>query len=181
MKRVSRENFDERQKAFIETFKGSVRTISSQTDVILGAKDIHSRHLVATDAYARLVGLARGADVADRLDRDKPCEGTAQFADCYVREDQELLHHSGIEWKKSVLNVHEYDHGIDALVFEKYLLKHNASRSILRTVYTARRIKVAELLFLVPELFSGGWSGIQHRECQQARKRGKCQAHGLRA
>ncbi|WDD90708.1 hypothetical protein Bsp3421_000576 (plasmid) [Burkholderia sp. FERM BP-3421] len=150
MRLVSPEHFDAAQKVLVETFKESVRTISSQTDVVLGVKDIHSRHLSATDAFARLVGLSCGLDVAGRTDRDMPCEGTAQFADCYVREDQELLRQPDLHQKKSILNVHEYSHGIDALVFEKYALKQVATESALGVVYAAHKIELSRFLALVP-------------------------------
>ncbi|CAB3769234.1 helix-turn-helix transcriptional regulator [Paraburkholderia humisilvae] len=151
MKLVSQENFSSSQKRFIESVKDSVNFISSQTDLVLGIKDIRSRHVIATDAYARLVGLLHGTDVTDRLDRDMPCDGTVQFADCYVREDQELLHHPDFNRKKAVLNVHEYSHGIDALIFEKYLLKHHVSDSIVGIIYTASRIGISKFLSLAPD------------------------------
>lgn len=150
MKLVSQAHFDVAQKEFVENFRNSVNSISSQTDIILGAKDIHSRHIVATDAYARLVALTRGSDVADRLDSDMPCEGTAKFADCYVREDQELLHQTDYDHKKSILNIHEYAHGIDALLFQKSLLIHYPSASILGTIYTGYKIEISRFLTLVP-------------------------------
>ncbi|MCK4120527.1 helix-turn-helix transcriptional regulator [Ralstonia nicotianae] len=150
MKLVSPENFGVEQKNFVEKFKDSVKILSSQTDIVFGAKDVNSRHLIATDAYARLVGLSRGVDVVNRFDRDMPCEGTAQFADCYVEEDQELLRHADINQTKLFLNVHEYSNGIDAFVFEKILLKHIDSRSILGVIYSAHRIEISSFLNLVP-------------------------------
>jgi len=148
---VSPESFNVEQRRFIDSVKDSVGMISLQTDLVFGIKDIHSRHIAATDAYGRLVGLARGADVAGRLDRDMPCEGTAQFADCYVREDQELLRQPGTTQTKLVLNIHEYSHGVDALLFEKYLLKHPATKSTLGTIYTARKFEVSRFISFLPD------------------------------
>jgi hypothetical protein len=150
MKLVAPENFNFEQQMFVDSVQNAISMILSQTDLVFGIKDIHSRHIAATDAYGRLVGLVRGSDVAGRLDRDMPCDGTAQFADCYVREDQELLHQIGPSQTKSILNIHEYSHGIDALIFEKYLLKHNASKSVLGIIYTARKLEVSRFISLIP-------------------------------
>ncbi|KVD87327.1 hypothetical protein WS62_18085 [Burkholderia sp. ABCPW 14] len=79
-----------------------------------------------------------------------PCEGTAQFADCYVQEDQELLREQDIRQKKSILNIHEYTHGIDALIFEKYLVKHVASESVLGIIYSAHRVEISAFMALIP-------------------------------
>ena len=98
-------------------FRESIFQLSGQTDMIVGAKDVNSRHLVASDAYARIVALARGADVIDRLDKEMPCEGTAQFADCYVQEDLALMRGGDPNAKASILNVHEYGDGLKARVF----------------------------------------------------------------
>lgn len=150
MKLVSPNDFSIEQKNFVKSVKDSVSAISFQTDIVLGFKDIHSRHIGATRTYAKLVGLADGADVTGRLDCEMPCEGTAQFSDCYVREDRELLYSSDFNQKKSTLNIHEYSHGLDALIFEKYLLKHHASQSILGIIYTAHKMEISKFLSLVP-------------------------------
>lgn len=79
--------FTDEHKSFLAGFRQSMEMLSSSSNMMLGAKDIRSRHLAATDAYARIVALERGGDVAGRLDSEMPCEGTAQFADSYVSED----------------------------------------------------------------------------------------------
>jgi hypothetical protein len=147
---VSPENFTVEQNKFVESFKESVNLISSQTDLVFGAKDINSRHLISTDTYANLVALPRGVDVVGRLDRDMPCEGTAQFADHYVQEDMELLSQGDLDRKKSILNVHEYGGGTDALVFDKYVMKHHPSQSILGIIYAAHKIEISNFLTLIP-------------------------------
>jgi len=106
VKLVSPKHFSIEQKNFVQSVEYSVNVISSQTDIVFGFKDIHSRHISATRTYAKLVGLVDGNDVAGRLDCEMPCEGTAQFSDCYVREDQELLHQSDVNGKKSVGPMH---------------------------------------------------------------------------
>ena len=78
---VSPENFTVEQRTFVDEFKNAVRFIFSQTDKIMGAKDVSSRHIISTDAYAHIVSLANGMDVIDRFDKEMPCEGTAQFAE----------------------------------------------------------------------------------------------------
>lgn len=108
---VSPERFTEEQSEFVAQFRQSVTQISGQTDMIVGAKDANSRHLASSDAYARIVALKRGDDVVDRLDKEMPCEGTAQFADCYVQEDLALMQTCDPTRKVSILNVHEYGDG----------------------------------------------------------------------
>jgi hypothetical protein len=144
------ENFTAEQNAFVESFKESVNLISVQTDLVFGAKDINSRHFLSTDAYANLVALPRGVDVTDRFDCDMPCEGTAQFADHYVQEDMELLSNGDINKKKSILNVHEYGVGTNALVFDKYLMKHHPSQSILGIIYAAHKIEISNFFTVMP-------------------------------
>ncbi|PRC94213.1 hypothetical protein [Solimicrobium silvestre] len=79
-----------------------------------------------------------------------PCEGTAQFADCFIEEDNALLNSGDIHQKKSTLNVHEYSGGIQALVFNKHILKHLPSQSILGTVYSAHEIEITNFFKLMP-------------------------------
>ncbi|MCD6027140.1 MAG: hypothetical protein K0R08_1659 [Solimicrobium sp.] len=147
---VSPEVFTSEQKQFVENFKDSISLISSQTDIILGAKDIHSRHFLSTDSYAHLVELPKGGDVTGRFDRDMPCDGTVQFAQCYVDEDYALLTQGDIDKKISVLNIHIYSQGIKALVFDKHILKHQPSYAILGTIYSAREIEISNFFTLIP-------------------------------
>lgn len=147
---VSPECFTEQHQQYLSRFRRSIEAVSARSNACVGAKDIQSRHLIATDSYARIVGLAKGGDVAERFDRDMPCEGTAQFADCFVREDQSLLAHSEPNRMTSVLNVHQYSNGLKALIFDKFVLKHRPSRSILGTIYSAREIELSRFFTTLP-------------------------------
>ncbi|MFZ6689868.1 hypothetical protein ACO0K0_19195 [Undibacterium sp. SXout11W] len=147
---MSPDQFTSEHIEFLNNFKLSVSLLSSQTDIILGAKDIHSKHFISTDAYAKLVALPTGEAVANRYDVDMPCEGTVEFADCYVREDQELLQQSDINKKVSVLNIHQYGDGVRALVFEKCLLKHHLSQTILGTIYSAKEVDISNFFAFFP-------------------------------
>jgi len=147
---VAPENFTADQNQFVRSFEESVKLISSQTNMILGGKDINSRHVISTDAYAKAVGLSRGTEVSGRLDCEMPCEGTAQFADSYVLEDQELLSYGDPGRKKSILNIHEYSNGTKALIFEKYVLKDHSSRAILGTIYGAYEVAASSFFSLIP-------------------------------
>jgi len=147
---VAQENFTVEQTVFMEKLKESISLISAQSNIILGAKDIYSRHFISTDAYANLVGLPRGGDVENRLDRDMPCEGTARFAESYVKEDRRLLQSSDMNNKIITLNVHEYDDGTKALVFRKSMIKHLPSRSILGLMYDAHEIDIKNFFSLIP-------------------------------
>ncbi len=151
---VEPEHFTDEHRSFIERFARTIEVASSGSGVIAGAKDIRSRHLTASDSYGRIVGLPCGRDVTGRMDRDMPCEGTSAFADCYVREDQRLIELGNIAALKSVLNIHRYDTGLSALVFDKFLLKHRPSKSILGIVYCAYETNLARFTSLFPEYWS---------------------------
>ena len=142
--------FTEEQKLYIEELKRNISFISSQTNMVFGAKDINSRHILSTNAYAQLVGLEIGEEVVDRLDQDMPCEGTTQFADQFVQEDLSLITQSDIKKKMSTLNVHMYNDGLKALVFDKFILKHHPSKSILGLIYSAREMELNSFLTLIP-------------------------------
>jgi hypothetical protein len=165
---VEPEQFTDEHRSFIERFAKTVEAASSGSALIAGAKDIQSRHLAASDRLARIVGLARGQDVAGRMDSDMPCEGTAAFADCFVREDRRLLQAGNIGAQKSVLNIHRYDTGFGALVFDKFLLKHHPSRSILGVVYHARETELGRFTALFPSYWSqfGEGCSIERAECE---------------
>lgn len=147
---VAPEQFAARQQQYLEKFRQSIDLVSSQANAIVGAKDINSQHLIATDSYARIVGLPKGGDVTGRFDREMPCEGTAQFADCYVREDRELLSHRDPARMSAVINIHEYSDGLKALVFNKFALKHRPSKSILGTIYSAYEFDISRFFAMLP-------------------------------
>lgn len=148
---VSPEQYSPDQLSLVMSFKESVRMISDQAQgVILGVKDIHSRHIISTNEYAHIVSLPSGEEVAGRMDRDMPCAGTAQFAECYVAEDQSLLACGDMFRSIDVLNVHQYADGLHARVFTKHLLKHQPSRSVLGVIYSARDMKIDDILGIIP-------------------------------
>lgn len=164
---VEPEQFSDEQQSLIERFARTIETASSSNGLIACAKDVHSRHLAATDYYGRIVGLARGKDATGRLDRDMPCEGTAAFADCFVREDRDLLHGGNIGALKSVLNIHRYDTGFNALVFNKFLLKHHPSKSIVGVVNCAHETELGRFTALFPTYWArfGEGCSIERAEC----------------
>lgn len=140
----------ESQQAFLDVFKHAVAVISGQTELILGAKDLESRHVIATDSYSHLVGLRHGGDVAGRLDKEMPCEGTARFADAYVAEDRAVLARPPCSRPMRVLNVHRYDSGFAALVFSKSQLREPGTDKLLGTVYCAHEVNLAPFLAYLP-------------------------------
>lgn len=111
-----------------------------------GIKEVHSRHLMTTDAFANLEALECGADIAGLLDREVPNEATACFADQFVQEDLGLLE-SGDPFKTlSVLNVHYYRDELPAKVFYKKAIRHDASKSLLGIHYRACDIDLGNLI-----------------------------------
>jgi transcriptional regulator with XRE-family HTH domain len=152
-KLVSPEDFTEEQKEFIKSFQDSVNIISSQTGLVLGFKDIHSKHVMSTDAFAHLVALPHGRDVAGRFDRDMPCEGSARFAEDLVNEDRELLSRKDPNRKKSIINIHEFATGPDAFICDKYPLKHQPSHSILGVIFIGNKVEISNFFTLFPNYF----------------------------
>jgi hypothetical protein len=135
---------------YIDHFRKSISLVSGQIDIILGAKDVDSRHIIATDSYAQIVGLKSGNEVSDRFDRDMPCDGTAQYAESYVKEDLFLINSLSPEKSISILNVHNYSDGLKAIVFKKRILCHNNSNSILGTVYSGVNVELKNILSIIP-------------------------------
>lgn len=148
---VSPAEFTPEHTIFFNRFKASLLHISEQMDdVILGVKDIHSRHLIGTDATARVLALKHGMELAGRLDCEMPCEGTAQFADSFVAEDRALLAASDIDKAIKILRIYHFADGLSARIFTKSLLKHRSSQSVLGVVYHAYTICIDDFLGIVP-------------------------------
>ena len=165
---VEPEHFTEEHQSFIERFGRTIEAGSSNSNIITSTKDVRSCHLAASDAYARLVGLSRGKDVVGRMDRDMPCDGTAAFADCFVREDRRLLESGDIRAMTSVLNIHEFERGLGALVFDKFSLKHRPSKSILGVINCAYQANLERFVALFPDYWSqfGLGCSIERTECE---------------
>lgn len=147
---VKPDNFTKEHLEYIENFKKMIRMLSDTTDTIMGAKDVDSRHIIATKHFAKIVGLTECDDVTDKFDDDMPCEGTAKHAEEFRHEDKLLLESQDIKSGVMILNVHHYSDGIKARVFKKFLLKHDNSKSILGTIYSAQDINLADNLNLIP-------------------------------
>ncbi|MEB0137700.1 MULTISPECIES: hypothetical protein [unclassified Undibacterium] len=147
---VSQKNFTVEQTDYIEKLKESIQFISNQSDMIVGIKDVDSKHFISSDSYANLVGLANGADVKNRMDHDMPCEATARFADSYVKSDRRLLHYANMNHKIRTLDIFEHVDGIKALVFNKHMIKHHPSESILGLMYDAYEIDIKIIYSLIP-------------------------------
>jgi len=129
-------------KQYIDSFIDSTLNISQNHNIIMGAKDIYSRHIISTDAYAKIVNLKHGTEVSDRFDSEMPCEGTAKFADSFVHEDQSIIQSGNLNANLAILNIHEYADGMGARIFCKSLLRHKPSHSVLGTVYYAHEVKI---------------------------------------
>jgi hypothetical protein len=135
---------------FIENFKYSIQLLSTQTNNIIGLKDVDSKHIISTNAYAKIVALKNGIEVADRTDFDMPCPGTVQYAHQYVQEDQALINSKNIGIGISVLNVHNYSDGLKARVFKKHILHHVPTLSILGTIYSGYDVELKDFVNIIP-------------------------------
>lgn len=157
---VQPNEYNEEQKKFIEKIKETIVIISTQTDLILGAKDINSRHLVLTEACAKLLEMTR-------------CTGAAQINGCakagstqtcmMTQEDQEdraLLMQGDINKKISVLNFLQCRDGMRAMVFDKQLLKHMPSHSVLGIFFSVREIELQQCFTVIPNFVLEFGTGI---------------------
>lgn len=148
---VAQADFTPEQSALFDSFRESVRLISEQSsDVILGVKDIHSRHFIGTDAAARILALKQGIELSGRLDCEMPCEGTALYADNFVAEDRAMLAGNDIDKTIKILRIYHYSDGLNARVFTKHLLKHRPSHAALGVIYHARDICINDFLNIIP-------------------------------
>lgn len=143
-------DFTQEHTSFIAKFIDSTSLLSDQSGIIFGAKDIESRHIISTDSYAKLVGLDYGKNVSGRFDKEMPCCGTVEYADIYVKEDQNLLYTLNPENNIQILNVHNYSNGLGAVIFNKNILYHQNTNSILGTVYSGFRIELKNVMNIIP-------------------------------
>lgn len=147
---VAPENYSTCHQNYINEFIKLISFMSNNTDMIMGAKDVNSRHIISTNEYAKIVGLKKGYDVADRFDKEMPCDGTAQYAKQFVLEDQSIISKKNPSCAISTLNIHNYSDGTKARIFKKYILKHDESKSILGTIYSGTEIQLSDVLNIIP-------------------------------
>lgn len=146
---IAPQAFNPAQSAFVQRTIRAYAGLAKQPNLIAGIKDIASRHLMATDGYARIVALRHGADSVGRMDRDMPSEGTAAFAAQFVQEDQALLHSALPSQSLLVLNVHYYGDGLQARLFEKRILWHRPSQAALGLRYRGLDLDLGHLIWLL--------------------------------
>ena len=142
--------FNEDQQKFIEKIKETIAVISSQTDLILGAKDVNSRHLAVTEAYSRWMVPDESREFAECRGCVATCNiSTDRVAD-FNPEDRSLLLQGDINKKVSLLNIHRGRDGVHALVLDKQLLKHVPSQSVLGIFFSARVMELHKLFTIIP-------------------------------
>ncbi len=88
MKLVKPQDYSTKQIQFIEEFESALAVLSKTSNILIGAKDIYSRHIIATDACARMIGFSSGRKVKGKLDAEMPLLATANYAAKYTQEDQ---------------------------------------------------------------------------------------------
>lgn len=149
-KLIDKKHYSNEHITYIDEFRRMINYLSANTDIIMGAKDINSCHIISTNEYAKIVGLKKGNEVIDRMDKEMPCEGTAQYAETFIAEDKSLIDTLDVRKGISVLNIHNYSDGTKARIFKKYMFKHEPSQSILGTIYTGYDINLTDVLNIVP-------------------------------
>lgn len=135
---------------FIQKVKNSIELLTSQTNIIMGIKDLKSIYLHCSPEFAKIVGLKKHQDVIGRRDHDMPCDGTVEFADQYVQEDLLLINNSNTHASIKTLNVHNYSDGLNAILFNKITLTNPISEKILGTMYSGIRVSTSNYLNIIP-------------------------------
>jgi hypothetical protein len=152
---VSPNKFTLAQKAHFEFIKDSFKSFSAQfPDIVSFVKDVDSRYVISNDCTARLVGLSCGKDMTGRFDRDLPCK-VSEFAQDFVDEESGLLSAAALcstnEHKQSsMLNIHKYSTGFEALLSYKYPIIHEPSQSIIGITSLSHKINISYLCSLMP-------------------------------
>lgn len=157
------------REAYLAEFADAVELMSSQTSLVLAVKDAASRHVAATDAYARRVGLRRGGEVVGLLDRELPCRGVARFADDFVAQDARVMADTRGATLR-VLNVLACGDVPVAMLCSKSQLRDPATGTALGIVCCCHEIELAPLLArLAGQSGEGGmvWSGSRVVEGEQ--------------
>lgn len=155
---VQPNEYSEEQKKFIEKIKETINIISAQTDLILGARDVHSRPLILTEAARRLL------EMSECMARAPGCANASRFSSCLMteddQEDRDLLMQGDINKKISVLNILQCRDGMRAVVFDKQLLKHVPSQSVLGIFFSAREIELEQCFTVIPNFVLEFGTGV---------------------
>lgn len=149
---VPQNEFTISQKNYIDQIVNGIKLISMTDSVIIGIKDINSRHIIATDKYARTIGLCNGTDVNGLMDRDLPCMAIAEYAQTFVAQDIELLKNN-LNTTLTALNIHDYSDGVKSRIIKKSMLIHHESKSILGILYQGYDIELSDILNILPACF----------------------------
>lgn len=139
--------------SFINQISSSIRLLSKTNSIIMGIKDINSRHIIATDKYARTIGLVKGTELCGRFDKDLPCESIARYSETFVAQDLELLKSFDVNKTVTALNIHNYSDGFRSRIIKKNLLIHQKSKSILGVLYHGYDIELSDILNILPACF----------------------------
>lgn len=141
------------QKSFLKEISQGIEFISKTNNIIMGIKDVNSRHIIATDKYAKTIGLTNGYDVNGMMDSDLPCKGIADYAETFIAQDIELLNNSNLNTTLTALNIHDYSDGVKSRIIKKNLLLHHESKSILGILYQGYDIELSDILNILPACF----------------------------
>ena len=144
---LSPAEFNEEQGLFIDKIIETIAVISSQTDLILGAKDVNFSHFILTPAYAKLLENAGSGAEFDHA-------------------DHQLLLQGDINKKVSLLNISQTSDGTRVLLFDKQLLKHMPTQAVLGIFFSARAIESDQLFTLIPNFILEFGSGISIEKYQ---------------
>jgi hypothetical protein len=145
--------YSEQHTLFINQVTQGIQLLSQTSHVIMGLKDINSRHIIATDKYARTIGLLKGNDVNGMLDKDLPCQAISDYAETFIAQDQDLLSNSNLETTLTALNIHNYSDGVKSRIIKKNMLIHHESKSILGILYQGYDIELSDVLNILPACF----------------------------
>lgn len=151
---VAPKDFTPEQKTYIEQLKKSVCLFSEHTNAITAIKNTALEYMIANDSTAKAVGLPRWTDLIDRSDHDIPAEGVAQFADVFEQQERTLLASHQVNRQDSILDVLHFGDGLKARLFNKRMLIHSPSSSVLGVILEAHEIPLGAILHVLPNYYA---------------------------
>lgn len=104
---------------------------------IAGVKDTASRHLITSDGYADLLGIAK-EDIVGRSDVDILCPISKEFKPVFQQQDREV---EKDRQTHKYLDIHCYKNGLEVFVFTKKPIINQVTNNVLGTIYIGSKLR----------------------------------------
>lgn len=138
---------------FINEKCSSLENFTSNSNIIIGIKDVNSIHVGCSPEYAKIIGVADHKDLKGKTDHEIPCTGVAEFANQYKSEDEMVVGQGGETVNIKTLNIHNYKDGFKARIFNKTPLINPYTQSVLGLMFTAHDAMLNNFLDILPNYY----------------------------